>query len=119
YTIKPHPSESYMTRNVLLMLSSDQPPPPTEEIRWHSRQCADGGRTVLVTTRILTGLTPHVSMVAFYGNAALQSRFLGLGCYVQYVRIDSPLSQSVLMESPLYRRDGIPAGAKGCLILEN
>src|SRR5690606_4010128 len=64
-------------------------------------------------------LTPHVSVVALYGNAALQNRLLGRGCYVHYVRIDSPLGQSVLMESPLYRRDGIPAGARGCIILEN
>ncbi len=107
-----------MTRHVLLMLSSDQPPPPTEEIRWHARQSADGGQTVLVTTRLLTGLTPHRSIVAFYGNAALRNRLLGYGCFVKYVPLASPLGQAVLRDSPLYNRDGIPDGARGCIILE-
>jgi hypothetical protein len=107
-----------MTRDVLLMLSSDQPPPPTEEIRWHARESAKGNRSVLVTTRLITDLTPHRSIVAFYGNAALDNRFLGCGCFVQYAPLDSPLGQAVLMESPLYNRNGVPAGARGCIILE-
>jgi hypothetical protein len=56
-----------MTRNVLLMFSTDQPPDPVEELRWHAPQCVVDDTTAVVTTRVLTGLTPDGSAVAFYG----------------------------------------------------
>ena len=74
-----------MIRNVLLMLSSDQPPHPDEEIAWHAAECARAGATALVTTRVLTGLVPGRSAVAFYGNAALGNRYLGRAISQEYV----------------------------------
>ena len=108
-----------MIRNVLLMLSSDEPPPPLEEIQWHAAECARGTPTALVTTRRLTGLTAGRSMVAFYGNAALGNRYLGRAVFLEYVRIDTPRGAELRRESPLYRNRGVPAGAKGFLILRD
>jgi hypothetical protein len=78
-----------MIRNVLLMLSTDQPPDPVEEMQWHVRQCGRDGVTALATTRVLTGLTPGRSIVAFYGNQALANRYLGGGTFVEFVRFES------------------------------
>jgi hypothetical protein len=78
-----------MIRNVLLMLSTDQLPDPVEEIQWHERQCARDGVTAVATTRVLTGLTPERSTVAFYGNQALANRYLGRGTFVEYVPYES------------------------------
>ena len=106
-----------MPRHVLLMLSSDQPPPPVEEVRWHAAQCAEAGASAVVTTRRLTGLTPGRSIVAFYGSAALGNRYLGRGVFVEAVPLATPRGAEILRESPLYRSKGIPAGAEAFLVL--
>src|SRR5215208_475762 len=62
-----------MTRNVLLMFSTDQPPDPVAEMRWHAERCAKDGATAVVTTRVLTGLTPGRSTVAFYRESPVQT----------------------------------------------
>lgn len=108
-----------MSRNVLLMLSAEHPPPPLEEVRWHATQCADGSPTAVVTTRRLTGLVPGRSVVAFYGNAALDNRFLGCGTFLEYVPLGSAHGAELLRESPLYRSRGVPAGARAFLVLRD
>jgi hypothetical protein len=108
-----------MARHVLLMLSSDQPPHPIEEMRWHARECERGGATALVTTRVLAGLTPGGSTVAFYGNAALGNRYLGCGTYLEYVSLGSPRGAELLAESPLYRKRGVPRGARALVLLRD
>lgn len=100
------------------MLSSDEPPDPLEEIRWHAAQCEAGGRTALITTRRLTGLSPGRSTVGFYGNAALDNRYLGRAVFHEYVGLDSPRGMALLWESPLYRQRGTPGGARAFLILD-
>jgi hypothetical protein len=77
-----------MTRDVLLMLSTDQPPDPVEKMRWHPGQCARDGATAVATTRVLTGLAPGRCTVAFYGSQALGNRTYGRGTFVEYIAID-------------------------------
>ena len=74
-----------MTRNVLLMFSTDQPPDPVEELRWHAPQCVVDDTTAVVTTRVLTGLTPDRSTVAFYGSQALGNDLLARGTFGEYI----------------------------------
>ena len=47
-----------MTPNVLLMLSTDQPPDPAEEMRWHAKRCSlPLGGTIEASGRTLTRAT--------------------------------------------------------------
>jgi hypothetical protein len=108
-----------MIRNVLLMLSTDQPPDPVEEMLWHERQCAQDGMTAVATTRVLTGLTPGRSTVAFYGSRALDNRYLGRGTFVEYVPLESGRGREIARESPLYSRRGMPGSARGFVLLRD
>ena len=108
-----------MTRNVLLMLSTDQPPDPVEEMRWHAKQCATDGTTAVATTRVLTGLTPGRSTVAFYGSQALDNRYLGRGTFVEYIPLDSERGREIARESPLYRQRGMPGSARGFVLIRD
>ncbi len=108
-----------MTRNVLLMLSADQPPEPVEEMRWHAKRCAADGTTAVVTTRVLTELTPGRSIVAFYGSQALENRYLGRGTFVDYVRLDTEQGREIARESPLYRQRGMPGSARGFVLIRD
>jgi hypothetical protein len=108
-----------MTRNVLLMLSTDQPPDPVEEMRWHVERCAKDGATAVVTTRVLTGLTPGRSTVAFYGNQTLGNRYLGRGRFVEYIPLDTPHGREIARESPLYRHRGMPGSARGFILIRD
>lgn len=100
------------TRNVLLMLSASQPPDPIEEIRWHSNRCEADGATAVATTRALTGLTSGRSTVAFYGDQALDNRYLGRGTFVEYIRLNTDSGREIARESPLYRQRGMPGSAE-------
>jgi len=102
-------------KNVLLMLSSDQPPHPKKEIEEHARISDDCGETYLITTRIITGLTPEESVVAFYGDADLGNVFLGIGCYQGYVEMNSPEWNERLQASELYQAHGYPKTAQGMI----
>ena len=106
-----------MTRNVLLMLSTHQPPDPVEEMRWHAEQCARDGATAVATTRVLTRLAPGRSTVAFYGSQALGNRYLGRGKFVEYIAIDTERGREIARESPLYKRRGMPASARGFVLI--
>jgi hypothetical protein len=108
-----------MTRNVLLMFSTDQPPDPVEEMQWHARQCAADGTTAVVTTRVLRDLTPGRSTVAFYGSQALDNRYLGRGTFLEYIPLDSERGREIARESPLYRQRGMPGSARGFVLLRN
>jgi hypothetical protein len=108
-----------MTRNVLLMFSTDQPPDPVEEMRWHAKQCAVDGTTAIVTTRVLKGLTPHQSTVAFYGNQALDNRYLGRGTFVEYIPLAGERGREIARESPLYRQRGMPGSAAGFILVKD
>jgi hypothetical protein len=108
-----------MTRNVLLMLSTDQPPDPLEEMQWHAKQCATDGTTAIATTRVLTGLTPGQSTVAFYGSQALENRYLGRGIFVEYIPITTGRGREIARESPLYSQQGMPGSAQGFVLLRD
>jgi hypothetical protein len=108
-----------MIRNVLLMFSTDQPPDPVEEMRWHARQCAADGTTAVVTTRKVTGLTPGRSTVAFYGSQSLDNRYLGRGTFVEYIPLDTDRGREIARESPLYRQRGMPGSARGFVLVRD
>jgi hypothetical protein len=108
-----------MTRNVLLMFSTDQPPDPIEEMRWHAERCATDGTTAVVTTRVLTGLTPEQSTVAFYGSQTLGNRFLGRGTFVEYIALDTERGREIARESPLYKQRGMPGSARGFILIRD
>lgn len=106
-----------MIRNVLLMLSSDQPPHPEKEVAWHAAECAQRGETALLTTRRLTKLVPDRSEIAFYGDAKLGNRYLGRATFLEYVPLTSTRGATLLANSSLYRDRGMPRGARAFLIL--
>ena len=108
-----------MTRNVLLMFSTDQPPDPVEEMRWHADLCAKDGATAVVTTRVLTGLTPGHSTVALYGNQALGNQYLGRGTFVEYIPLDTDRGREIARESPLYSQRGMPGSARGFILMRD
>jgi hypothetical protein len=85
-----------MAKNVLLMLSSEEPPQPVVEIDWHVAHCRTAGSTWVVTTKVLTGMTSGSSQVAFYGDAPLGNELLGVGVYLAYLRLDDPQGQQTL-----------------------
>jgi hypothetical protein len=106
-----------MTRNVLLMLSTDQPPDPVEEMRWHAERCARDGATAVATTRVLTRLAPGRS--AFYGSHALGNRYLARATFVEYIPIDTERGRELARESPLYKQRGMPACARGFALISD
>jgi hypothetical protein len=110
--------EGGMTRNVLLMFSTDQPPDPVEEMRWHAKQCAADGTTAVVTRRVLNGLTADRSSVAFYGNQALDNRYLGRGTFVEYIPLGTDRGREIARESPLYGQRGMPGSARGFMLVK-
>lgn len=99
------------------MLSTDQPPHPEEEMRWHAEECARRGRTVVATTRLLSGLKRGESIVAFYGNAAMANRFLGQGLFAGFARADQPRGQKLLASMTLYSNGNRPEGIQGAIEL--
>ena len=107
-----------MTRNVLLMLSSGAPPPPVQEAQWHTAHCNAHGTTDIITTRLLTGMTPGQSVVAFYGDAALANGYLGKGVYVDYIELNTPPGQQLLQTHPLYAPNNHPVTARAFVRVE-
>src|SRR5437016_4690643 len=108
-----------MTRNVLLMLSSAAPPPPIQEVQWHTAHCQAHGTTDIITTRLLTGMTPGQSVVAFYGDAALANEYLGKGVYVDYIPLNTPQGQQLLQAHPLYAPNNHPATTQAFVRVEH
>jgi len=108
-----------MVRDVLLMLSTDQPPDPLEEIRWHAEHSENGKTTVMATTRVLSGMTRGKSIVAFYGNSALGNRLLGYGTFAGYAKSTSPRGKLLLAASELYKGANRTPGIKGVIELVN
>jgi hypothetical protein len=104
-----------MIRDVLLMLSTNQRPDPLEEISWHAKHSANGGKTVMATTRILSGMTRGESIVAFYGNSALANRLLGYGRFAGYARSTTQRGKQLLAASELYKGPNRPKGIKGVI----
>jgi len=107
------------SRNVLLMLSSTQKPPPRDEAHWHAAHRSAEGVSYIATTRKLTGLTAGSSVVAFYGDVALANQLLGFGIYEGYLRIDEEEGRDLLASSELYRSQGLPERAIGLIKLRN
>ena len=99
------------------MLSTDQPPDPVEEIRWHAEHSARGEKTAMPTTRILSGMTRGKSIVAFYGNSALANRLLGYATFAGYARLTSQRGKQLLAASELYKGGNHPNGIKGVIEL--
>jgi hypothetical protein len=108
-----------MTRNVLLMLSSAAPPLPVQEVQWHSAHSNAHGTTDVITTRLLTGMTPGQSVVAFYGDAALANEYLAKGVYVDYIPLNTPQGQQLLQAHPLYAPNNYPATAQAFVRLRD
>jgi hypothetical protein len=113
-------------RNVLLMLSSHEPPPPREEVAWHANTSTQEGVTYLVTTKVLTNLVPGQSTVAFYGDVDLAHAYLGRGVFQRYLplaigpggAIEGP-GGPILSGHPLYSLLGHPETAKGMIELSH
>lgn len=103
--------------NVLLMLSTREDPDPVMEAAWHVQHCAKRGSTFLVTTRVIEGLTPGRSCVAFYADSASGNRFLGRGCYKNHVGFDTDRGRQILKDSGLYSRYGTPKKSKAFIEL--
>src|SRR3954470_23095796 len=99
-----------MIRDVLLMLSTDEPPDPLQEIRWHAERSANGEKTAMPTTRILSNMTSGKSVVAFYGNGTLGNRLLGYGTFAGYKRLTSERGKQLLAGSDLYKTANHPKG---------
>lgn len=108
-----------MVRDVLLMLSTDQPPDPLEEIRWHAEHSGNGKMTAMPTTRILSDMTRGESIVAFYGNAELGNRLLGYGIFAGYAKLASQRGRQLLAASELYAGGNHPKGIKGVIELSD
>jgi hypothetical protein len=73
----------------------------------------------VVTTRVLRGLTPGRSTVAFYGNQELDNRYLGRSTFVEYVPLDTERGREIARESPLYRQRGMPGSARGFVLVKD
>jgi hypothetical protein len=106
-----------MVRDVLLMLSTDQPPDPLEEIRWHAEHSVNGEKTAMATTRILSGMTRGQSLVAFYGNTTLANRLLGYGTFAGYAKLTTQRGKQLLAASELYKGANHPKGIKAVIEL--
>lgn len=102
--------------NVLLMLSTKQPPDPDVEVAWHHAESQKAGTTWLVTTRDVRGLHPGSGTVALYGDAGLRNRYLGRGTYRDYALLTTARGMNALSTSDLYRQYGYPASA--CAMIE-
>ena len=94
------------------MLSSRQVPPPVREVAFHVERSRLYGRTHLVWTRRLSGLTPGESRVALYGDVALENRLLGWGTYDRAVALDTPSGRALLDALELYSDGRIPVRAR-------
>ncbi len=94
--------------NVLLMLATTHPPHPTLEMRYHAATAQKDGITYLITTRQLADLIKGKSVVAFYGNNALDNAYLGCGCYEDYIALGSDRGKEILAGHPLYQTHGVP-----------
>jgi hypothetical protein len=114
--------------NCLLMLSTNQPPDPIDEVDFHEQHSLAHGYTYMVTTRLLNGLTPHQSVIAVYGNARLNNQFLGRGTYAGYQNWGTSAAQAILANLVVtrngkpynvYNGHNVPAKSKGLIRLEN
>lgn len=103
--------------NVLLMLSTRQPPEPQLEVAWHEQHCAEHGRTFVVTTRDVRGLAPETSTVAFYGDSRIDNLYLGQGRFRRIIPLRSPEGREILQHFDLYREHGIPDRARAFIEL--
>lgn len=107
-----------MALNVLLMLSSRQPPQPEMEIRHHAEACARGESPVyLATTRVLSELVQGESAVAAWADSGLKNRFLGVGRFEGYLPISSSRAADILKFHPLYSEAGVPSSIRGFVVL--
>ena len=108
-----------MDVNALLLLSSKQPPHPVEELAWHAQYCERTGQpSAMATTRVLSGLVPGRSIIAFYGDAVLNNHLLGYAGFVGFDRLGTTRGDQLLRESELYTPGNHPPGLKGVLRME-
>jgi hypothetical protein len=108
-----------VVKNVLLMFSSDEPPPPLVEVEWHVEHCQTAGHSWVVTTRVLTGMTPGKSQVAFYGDAHLGNVLLGTAVFLEYLRLGEPRAEEILAGMAIYTEHDIPDGAEGLIYVRD
>ena len=120
-----------MAFNVLLMLSSNENPHPTdEEIPYHAGECQAGGTTFVITGKVLGVITPGKrrpafpmtsgeSVVAFYGDEPLGNALLAQGIFVSYIRFNSPQGQQLFQHHALYNVNNIPNNPKGFIEVQN
>jgi hypothetical protein len=100
------------------MLSTAQCPHPVEEIRWHVAQCNAHRSTRMPTTKVITGLRPGESTVAFYADASLDNRLLGWGTFEGFTKGTEKAVEQI-DEIPLYAAGNHPPNPKGILHLSN
>ena len=99
-------------KNLLLMLSSGEPPHPWREVSWHHEASRTLGITYYAISRNIRGLEAGKSVVAFYGNQHLDHCFLGRGVFEEVLSIESNRGRSLLAESELYQLFGRPPKTK-------
>jgi len=97
--------------NVMLMLSTRQPPDPLREIQWHVRRCSELGLTYVATPRSPTTLSRDGSVVVFYSSRDLGNRVLGFGLFYELVEIGSRRGIEIASrQADLYRK--VPRGSR-------
>ena len=107
-----------MPLNVLLMLSSRQAPDPMVEINYHAKEWACGGALAFIaTTRVLSGLIPGESAVAFYGDSRMGNEFLGVGQFEGFLPIESLRAAEIRTTHELYSKFGVPVGMRGFVMI--
>jgi hypothetical protein len=57
--------------------------------------------------------------VAFYGNQALDNRYLGRGLFVEYIPLGTDRRREIARENPLYRQRGMPGSAAGFILVKD
>jgi len=76
-----------------------------------------GEKAIFATTRILSGMTPGKSIVAFYGDAKLANQLLSVGIFAGYARVETPRGEGWLAGCSLYNEGNRPRGIKGLIAL--
>jgi len=108
--------------NVLLLISKFNDPPPELEIAELAKQSQEEDPVYFVTTRTIKDLRQGASKVVWYAQKEDNHKIWGSGIYMDYIEFSDPFAQEILRESPkvdMYRKHGIPRGAKGLIEVSN
>ena len=97
--------------NILLMLSTQEPPHPRDEVKWHDANCKETGHTYVITTRDLAG--EEYETVAFFGDASLGNQVLATAHFEKFISVVGPEGAGIGAEHGLYRNGNAPRRSKG------